>query len=516
MCNEPLVLIFDCGTQSTRAFLFNKKGEEVCSSKVLTQPFFSKRIGYAEKNTEDYWKAIVEASRLLKEAAQEKWHNIVAMSITTIRGTYACLNKNLEPVRPTITWLDQRLAKERQRFSLLHKFCFRVAGMKMVALKQRRMSPATWLKENEPENWKKIYKFTMISAYLNYKLCGRLVDSIASQASRLPFNYRKKRWMNKSELTYTVYNVEKEKLCDIAEPGTTLGYVTKEASVLTGIPEGLPIITTGSDKACETLGVGCLSQDIASISFGTTATVQVMSPKYFEPQSFMPAYNAIVPNHFNPEIQVFRGYWMVTWFKEQFAENEVRQAHELGVTPESILDMSLRSVPAGSDGLMLQPYWAPGLKIPEAKGSIIGFNDCHTRAHVYKAIIEGIGYELFKGLKGLEKRGHMKIDKLSVSGGGSQSDAVCQVTADLFGIPVYRVQTYETSGLGAAIMTFASINEFDSIEEAVNSMVHFKDEFVPEMKNHKVYMELFYKVYNKLYTHLQPLYNDLYDIVNKE
>lgn len=513
---EPLVLIFDCGTQSTRAFLFNKKGEAVCSSKVETQPFFSNRVGYAEKNAEDYWQAIIKASLELKNIAGEKWDWVIAMSVTTIRNTSLCLDKNLKPLRPCITWLDQRLAKREQNFDIIHKFCYAVAGMSVVSVKQRRMGSSTWLKENEPDIWGKTYKFVMISAYLNYKLCGKLVDSVAAQAGRLPFNYKKHRWMKEKELNFTIFNCEREKMCELAEPLTVMGNVTKEASKVTGIKEGLSIITTGSDKACETLGVGCLNDDMASVSFGTTATVQIMSEKYVEPQKFMPAYNSVVPNMFNPENSVYRGYWMVTWFKEQFCADEIRQAKELGVSVESILDMSLMTVPAGAEGLMLQPYWAPGLKIPEAKGCIVGFNDCHTKAHIYKALIEGINYCLYDGLKIIEKRSGKKIAKLSVSGGGSQSDAVCQVTADMFGIPVCRVQTYETSGLGASIATFTAMNEFESLEHAVCDMVQFKDKFLPNMKNNALYLDLYNKIYKKIYKKLRPLYYGLQDIVGKD
>lgn len=513
---EPLVLIFDVGTQSTRAFLFNKKGETVCMNKVETEPFYQIKVGYAEKNTEDYWTAVVEASQGLKAKAGDLWQDIIAMSITSIRGTYAFLDENCNPIRPSITWLDQRLAKPKQKFPFFNNVLFRIAGMYRTALKQRRMAPSTWMKENQPELWEKTKYFTLVSAYLNFKLSGRLCDCTASQASRLPYNYKKERWQKSHELTCTVYNVEKEKLCELVKPGEIIGKISKEVAEITGIPEGLEIIASGSDKACETLGTGALRPDTASVSFGTTATLQITTKKYVEPQKYMPAYNSVVRGYFSPEIQIFRGFWMVTWFKKQFGHAEAKLAEDIGVPTEQILDKSLLDIPAGSNGLMLQPYWAPGLKIPEAKGTIIGFNDCHTKAHVYKSIVEGIGYALYEGLEYLEKKSRQKINKISVSGGGSQSDAICQITADMFGRPVYRVQTYETSGLGAAMIAFVVKGEFANIDECNKSMVHFKDEFKPNLENTKVYKHLFNKVYKGIYPQLQPLYLKLYEIVNEE
>ena len=513
---EPLVLVFDVGTQSTRAFLFNKKGDAVCSYKVETEPFYAEKVGYAEKETEEYWSAVVSASNGLKSKAGDLWDDIIAMSITSIRGTYAFLDENIKPIRPTITWLDQRLAKPEQKFPLISTLLYKIAGMYRTALKQRRMSPSTWMKENQPEIWAKTKYFTLVSAYLNYKLSGRLCDCTASQASRLPYNYKKERWQKHYELTCVVYNVEREKLCELVKPGDIIGKISKEVSEITGIPEGLDIIATGSDKACETLGTGALRADTASISFGTTATLQITTKKYVEPQKYMPAYNSVVRGYFNPEIQIFRGFWMVTWFKKQFGHEEVRIAEDIGVTAEQILDKSLTEIPAGSNGLMLQPYWAPGLKIPEAKGTIIGFNDCHTKAHVYKSIVEGIGYALYEGLVYLEKKSRQKINKISVSGGGSQSDSICKITADMFGRPVYRVQTCETSGLGAAMIAFVTKGEFKDFEDCNKAMVHFKDEFKPNMQNHKIYKNLFNKVYKDIYPQLQPLYLKLYEIVNEE
>ncbi len=508
---EKLALVFDMGTQSTRAFLFNQKGDLVLMHKVMTEAFYSTQIGFAEKNTEDYWDGIVESSKGLKAIAGDLWDDIIGMSVTSIRNTYAFLDENNVPVRPAITWLDQRLASPNQKFTTFNKVCFKTVSMYRTAYKQRRLSPSTWMKENQPEIWEKTKSFTILSAYINFKLSGRLVDVTASQAGRLPYNYKKSRWQKENELTFSVYNVEKEKLCPLIKPGELIGIISREVADVTGIPEGLEIFASGSDKACETLGAGASKPDVASISYGTTATIQLTTKKYVEPQKFMPAYNSIMDGHFNPERQVFRGFWLVTWFKNEFGLEETIKAEEMGITPETVLDMKIKDIPAGSDGLMVQPYWAPGLKIPESKGTVIGFRDCHTKAHFYKAIIEGIGYTLFEGLKYMEKKSGQKVKKLSVSGGGAQSDIICQITADMFGLPVYRVQTSETSGLGASMIVFVKKGVFKNYDECSNKMIHFKEEFIPDRENNKIYSKLYNEVYKNIYSKLKPLYMKLYD-----
>jgi len=236
-------------------------------------------------------------------------------------------------------------------------------------------------------------------------------------------------------------------------PGQPLGSISRKAAGETGIPEGLPLIAAATDKACEVIGSGSLDPSIGCLSYGTTATINITSRKYVEPIPILPSYPSAVPDYFTIEVQIYRGFWMVSWFKKEFGFLEEQEASLQGVTPETLFDKLVDDIPPGSMGLVLQPYWTPGLKLPgpEAKGAIIGFGDVHTRGHVYRAILEGLGYALREGKERIEKRTHIPITSLRVSGGGSQSRNAMQVTADIFGLPTAKPHIYETSGLGAAI-----------------------------------------------------------------
>ena len=170
----------------------------------------------------------------------------------------------------------------------------------------------------------------------------------------------------------------------------------------------------------------------------------------------------------------------------------------------------------GSMGLMLQPFWSPGVKIPgpEAKGAIIGFGDVHTRAHVYRAILEGLSYGLKEGAIRTEKRNKVKIEKLRVSGGGSQSKTAMQLTADIFNLPAEKPHTYETSALGAAIDAAVGLQVFPDFRSAVKSMTRVSTLYEPDKQNSERYGELFEKVYMKMYKKLQPLYEEIREITN--
>ncbi len=166
----------------------------------------------------------------------------------------------------------------------------------------------------------------------------------------------------------------------------------------------------------------------------------------------------------------------------------------------------------------MQPYWSPGLKIPgpEAKGAVIGFGDSHSRAHFYRAIIEGLTFALREGAERTEKRSHIPITELRVAGGGSQSPNVMKTTADVFGLPVSRPHIYEASGLGAAIDVAGGFNLFHGFETAVKEMTHIGDVFEPDLITHEKYNELFTRVYKKMYGKLKSLYGEINNIIKNK
>lgn len=207
---------------------------------------------------------------------------------------------------------------------------------------------------------------------------------------------------------------------------------------------------------------------------------------------------------------------MVSWFKNEFAHNEVLMAKKKNIAPEIILDQMAGSIPPGSMGLMLQPFWSPGVKIPgpEAKGSIIGFGDVHTKAHVYRAILEGLSYALKEGADRTEKKNKVPIEKLRISGGGSQSKTAMQLTADIFNLVAEQPSTFETSALGAAIDAAVGLNVFSSFKDAVNSMTKISKTYEPDPENSKIYHDLFEKVYMKMYSKMKPLYEEIRNITN--
>lgn len=506
----PLVLTCDVGTQSTRALLVDPAGGivDMCQRKY-DEPYFSKQPGWAEQTPDFYFACLCETAQELCARNTARLPDVTAMTITVIRDTVLCLDAENRPLRDVILWLDKRVSDPEGAMPAWKMLLFRLVGMEETAKIVYAASAGNWIMRNEPEIWEKTAKFVMLPTYLNYKLTGRLVDSTANMIGHVPFDYKKRRWMEPRKLTRCFCDVPVEKLCDLVDSGTVIGPVTPEVCARTGIPAGLPLIATGSDKGCETLGLAVTGPDKAAISLGTTATIQLTVQDYFEPQQFLPAYPAVQNDRYNPEIEIYRGFWLLSWYVKEFGAADAADARAMGVAPEALLDARIRDLPPGCDGLLLQPYWTAGILQPDSLGAVIGFTDHHTRYHLYRAIIEGLCLELYMALRIMEKRSGLHIGELRLAGGGARSDVVCQIAADVFGLPVKRIQTHEACSIGSSMVAFVAQGVFPDYNAAVAGMVHEKDVFAPNAKNHAIYAEIYEQAYRKIYGRLRPIYKKI-------
>jgi sugar (pentulose or hexulose) kinase len=512
--SDELILAIDCGTQSVRAVLIDLTGEVLQLAKTEIESYFSATPGWAEQYPEYFRDKMFDTLRKLFSETKFRKEQIKAVALTSQRSTLVNLDSNGNSLRPAISWLDQRQNAVGKWPGKVMQLALRAVGMREAVIHTIKNGECNWLMQNTPDIWEKTSKYLLLSGYLTWVLTGDFTDSIGCTVAYLPFDYKKQQWAEKSHMNYKMFPVDREKLPTLVKPSEILGYISKEASEKSGIPAGLPLVAAAADKACEVLGSGVITPDVACLSYGTTATVQTTHKEYHEVIPFFPSYPSAIPDCYNTEVMIYRGYWMVSWFKKEFGHKEIQLAQQTGRHPEAFFDEMIDDVPVGSMGLVLQPYWSPGVKIPgtEAKGAIIGFGDVHTRAHVYRAILEGLTYSLKEGLIRTVKRTKVPVNTVVVSGGGSQSRQAMQMTADIFNMNTYRPHTFETSSLGAAINAAVGMNYFDDYAVAVRSMTRRSEQFLPDPSNVEIYNQLYEKVYSKMYKHLQPLYEQIRDV----
>ncbi len=510
---DDLILSIDAGTQSIRAALIDLSGEIATLVKTPIEPYFSERPGWAEQDPDYYWRMLAQTCRQLLADWTGPQDAIKAVTVSTQRSTMINVDADGKPLRPAIVWLDQRKASTKGRLSPALAPLLKVAGMHDLARFAVQFSRSNWIQQNQPEIWERTHKFLFLSGYYTYKLTGEFVDSVGNVVGTMPFDVKKGDWAHRLDPKWRFFPMEIEKLATLKKPTELLGHITDDAAEQTGIPAGLPLYAASNDKACEVIGSGCLTPETACISFGTTATINTQITKYVELKTMMPPYPSAIPDQYYTEINLMRGMWMVTWFKEEFGLQERLEALDVDHSPEALLEKLIKDVPPGAMGLVLNPYWTPGPDVAQyAKGSVIGFGDVHTRAHLYRAIIEGLVFALKEGAELTEKKNKVPITELRVSGGGSQSDSVVQIAADVFGLPAVRPHTHETSALGAAIDAAVGLGAYPDVPAAVKNMTRVGSTFEPIAENQQIYQQLYHRVYKKIYTRLLPLFKDIKEI----
>ena len=513
---ERIVLTFDVGTQSARAMLINNEGTILGKKQIVYEvPYVSPELGWAEQDPNMYYNIMCRCARLLKEEMPETFAKVEGVTVSTIRDTSVCVDKEGKPLRPAIVWLDKRQAKGEPKIAGPMKPILKMMGLVEFFSLMYKKSQCNWIMEEQPEIWEKTHKFLMLSGYLNFKLTGQFTDAAASLVGHIPFDNKIRNWADAKSVSRPMFDIPMEKLCDVVDTGNAMGYITAQASDDSGLKEGLPVYASGADKACEVIGLGCTKKEQVAMSFGTMATMDFTSGDYYEMRKNMPPYPSVVPGSFAPEFEIYRGYWLVSWFMKEFATLERIAAETSDKSAIELLNEKMAEIPAGCDGLMFQPYLTPSMDMPHAKGGFVGLADHHTRIHMYRAIIEGINYSLMEGIKLAETAGKFKVTELRLGGGGSQSSEICQITANMFGIPVVRIHTHDATALGSAIACFVAMGEYENFDAASAAMVHERDRFEPDMKQHELYNALYEEVYKEIFGKRAPLYGKVQDIYSR-
>ncbi len=511
MSSADHLLALDVGTQSVRALLFDPRGALVAMGRVAVEPYVSPQPGWAEQDPEIWWSAIGEACRRLWADPAARPDSVAGVSLTTQRVTIVVADEDGRPLRPAIVWLDQRQTDDLPPVGGAWGLAFRAGRVRETVARFQADCEANWIARYEPSVWNRIRRYGVLSSWLTARFVGRWVDSSAAQIGYLPFDFKRSRWAGRFDWKWQVAPIDRSWLPELVDPTERLGELTASAATHLGLAAGIPMIASAGDKQAEALGAGAVTPDVAALSFGTTATIGTTHRKYIEAIPLVPPYPAAIPGAWLVELQVLRGFWMVEWFKREFGADEIARGAVLDVPPEALFEDLLAASPPGSMGLVLQPYWMPGVRYPgpEAKGAIVGFGDVHGRAHVYRAILEGLAYGLREGAERTVKASGVTIRELRVSGGGSQSRAAVQLFADVFGIPASRPHTHEAAGLGAAIDAALGLGIHPDPVTAVAEMVRIGERFEPSRDASRTYEDLYRSVYLPMYERLRPLYREI-------
>ncbi|MFC7063183.1 FGGY-family carbohydrate kinase [Halobacillus seohaensis] len=470
----------DGGSQSSKVFIYDLKGNIVSEGKQTLQPMNLPAPGIVEHPDDDLWDSLVTATQEAMAHFPGKKEDIIGLGLCTIRFCRCLLKGDGTLASPAMSWMDERVSKPYEH---IHSEVARV---------------------------------TTSSGYITRRLTGQFIDTAANYQGMWPIDTDTWDWMDDGE-AFDQYNIPRDMLFALQYPGTTLGHVTKEAAEATGIPEDIPVIATANDKAVEALGAGMLSENTALISLGTYIAGMIHGQDNPKNTTHFWTNFAAIPNEYLYESNgIRRGMWTVSWFKELFGDELVTKAEELNISPEEFLNReAVKSVPAGSDGLMTVLDWlSPGDK-PFKKGMMIGFDGRHTRAHMYHSILEAIALTMKTNVDAMCEEMDTELENIVITGGGSNGDLMMQIFANVFGLPATRNVVNGSASLGSAISVAVALGAYSNYEEATEQMVKVSDTFVPEEDNHAFYNRMNREVYQHITAYTDGILKKAYNLFHE-
>lgn len=473
--SKKYILAVDGGSQSSKILIFDLEGNIVCEDKEPLKPYHLPEPGIVEHPDDDLWDSICIASKKTMAKFQGDPNDIIAIGLCTIRFCRALLKKDGSLYSPVMSWMDQRVSRKHEQVS------------------------------------DEIAYVTTSSGYITHRFTGEFNDTAANYAGVWPLDSDTWDWLPDDQIAE--YNLSRDMLFNLKMPGDILGYVTKEAAEATGLPEGLPVVATSNDKAVEALGAGCVGEHTAVISLGTYIAGMVQGHmNYKDAQKFWTNYASEPMKYLYESNGIRRGMWMVSWFKNVLGESYEELAKSKGYScAEEMMSAEAEQVPAGSDGLMTVLDWLAPADQPYKKGIMIGFDGRHGRAHMYRSILEAIALTMRNHVADMCQEMRITLDRLIISGGGSNSELFMQIFADVFDLPTSRNVVNGAAAVGAAICAAVAVGAYPDFETAAAHMVKIRDEFTPNPKNTDIYMQM-NEVYYDMSRRTDPILKESYKI----
>lgn len=497
MDDSRLLMALDSGSQSSRALLFDAAGNILSMSQHKHAPMKYPMPGAVEQDPLDIREALFASIRECLAQWGGDPRTIAGAALTTQRNTVLPLAADGAPLADAVSWLDRRTASADAEPTTWLRWLLKALGEKALIPRLLAKSwPRQW-RERCPDMLAAMWKIAPIEGWLNHQLTGRVAVGPGGLVGPWPFAVKTLAW-SETNLLYTMLGYRREWLPDIVPSGQKIGELTAEAARQTGLPAGLPLFACGGDKQAEALGGGLLSsrRGDAAISLGTGSSICVPWPKAVESRRYhWIAMGAAEPGAYCLEYLVFRGMWTARWFAHELARDLEASAAQTGKSVEALLCEEAQQVPAGCDGLMVWPRWSPTLQHPLETGAAVGLRETHTRAHFFRALLEGIAYDLRRGRTILERATGMQVNRLMVAGGGARSRIVVQILADVFGLPVVRPLSEELSARGAAMVAAIGAGIYRSAQETVSAMRANTETFTPQADDAARYDRIYRSIY---------------------
>lgn len=503
------LLGIDVGTSGTKALLINaSKDGEVVASTTKTYPLYTPKPLWAEQEPEDWWQATVAAIRELIETSGVDPKQIKGMGLSGQMHGSVFLDGNNEVLRPAILWCDQRTQAE------CDWIMDTVGRQKVIELISNPVltgftaGKIIWLRNNEPETYKRVRKVLLPKDYIRFRLTGEYATEVSDASGTALFNVTKRDWAY--EMLDAV-DIPRDWMPKVHESPEVSGRITSEAASLTGLAEGMPVVGGGGDQAAGAVGNGIVEPGIISSTVGTSGVVFAFAEKpVVDPKLRVHTFCHAVPGKWHVMGVMLSAGGSLRWYRDTFADSECAVARAVGRDPYDVMSDEAANVPPGSEGLVFLPYLT-GERTPypdaNARGVFFGITLRSDRSHFVRSVLEGVAYGLRDSFGILGEMG-VPITQVRASGGGARSDVWRQIQADVTGHDQVTINIDEGPALGVALLAGVGTGIYPSVEAACRSVIKVASKTECDPVTKKVY-DNYYPVYQSLY---QSLKNDFASI----
>lgn len=465
MNTQPLILGIDIGTTSTKALLFTLQGA-IVAHHAIGYPLLSPEPEIQEQEPEAILAAVVGCVQAVAKNSPVPPEQWVGMCFSAAMHSLIAVDGQGFPLTRSITWADRRSAPWVAKVRHEHngKELYHRTGTPI-----HPMSPLLkllWLQHAQPEIFQQAAKFISIKEYVLYQWFGEyVVDYSIANATGL-FNMKALNW---DEEALALTNITPDRLSQLVPTTHVLQGMKADYAAAMGIPTTMPVVVGASDGVLANLGVGAIAPGIVAITIGTSGALRgVVDRPVTDPLERLFCY-ALTEKHWVLGGAVNNGGIILRWVRDNFAAQEVALAIQNQQDPYELITAMASQIPPGSDGLIFHPYLA-GERSPlwdaDARGSFFGLTLHHTRAHMIRAVMEGILYNLYVVMQSLQDAVG-QTHSLRASGGFVRSPLWRQMLADIFNHEVVIPDSYESSGMGAAFLGFYALDYVASLEETM-------------------------------------------------
>ena len=493
---KKYVLGFDGGTGGMRVGIYDLEGNEIAFAST-EYPTYHQHPGWAEQDPMDWWNCLaVSTKKALQQSGLNK-EDIVALSYDVTCCSVLLCMRDGTPLRNSLIWMDVRAAKEAKLVAETNDPALKFNGFGKVSAEWMPCK-ALWLKNNEPENYHKADLVCEYADWITYKLTGRWTANLSNIAVRWYYD------VNNGGFPRSLY--EKIGLGDVLEKfpqeitylGDNLGTLTPEAAEHLGLSPNTIVGQGGVDAYIGNFGLGVIKPGKVALITGSSHLIMGVTDQYTYQSAgiFGPFPDAIIKGTGIVEGGQISSGSIVSWFKNHFCK-------DLDMQPEgayAILNREAAELEPGSDGLLVLDWWQGNrtpYTDPSIRGNIYGLSLSHTRAHIFRAIMEGVAYGTENVFQSFRKAGYT-VEEVYMGGGTTNSDLFMQIHADVSNVVINVPKNPQSPTLGSAILATVAAGLYDSFDDAVKAMVQYSKRIEPNPENHEKYKKYFAQ-YQKAY-----------------